>query len=165
MEFLEKLGINFWLLLGQIVNFLLLLLILSKFVFKPLLNLLDERSKKISKSLQEAEEIKEKLKLADQTYESKVAEAKKEVGEILAKTEAAAETLREQKIKETKTQVLEIIEAGKVALQRQKEQVLKEAQGEMVGLVAAVAAKVLGEKMTTEDDKKLIEKVVGERKK
>lgn len=164
MEFLAKLGINKWLLLAQVVNFLLLLLILNKFVFKPLLKILDQRSKKITTSLKEAEETKNRLEEAEKTYQKKVLAAKKESQKILFKAETESAVLREKKIKETKNQVSEILTQGKKTLQQQKIQTLKEAEKDLADLVTEISAKFLTRKITVEDDQKLIKKVLTELK-
>ena len=62
MELLTKLGINWQLLLAQIVNFLIVLGVLGIFVYKPILNLLDARSERIRKSMDDVKaEIEQKI--------------------------------------------------------------------------------------------------------
>ena len=61
MELLSNLGINGKLLLAQIVNFFILLYILKRFAYKPILKVLDDRKEKIEKGLRDAENAKDKL--------------------------------------------------------------------------------------------------------
>ncbi|MFA5800107.1 MAG: hypothetical protein WC840_04070, partial [Candidatus Peribacteraceae bacterium] len=62
MELLTKLGINWQLLLAQIVNFLIVLGVLGAFVYKPILNLLDARTERIRKAMEDAKRIENQAK-------------------------------------------------------------------------------------------------------
>ena len=66
MEFLKEFGIQPTLLIAQIVNFLIILFILKKFFYKPIIKLLDDRKKKIEESLKNAELIEERLKQTEE---------------------------------------------------------------------------------------------------
>jgi len=56
---MSGLGINVWFLAAQIVNFLILLLILYFFAYKPVMKMLDERSRKIRESMDEVQKVKD----------------------------------------------------------------------------------------------------------
>jgi len=60
METLSSLGIDLKILLAQLVNFGILIFLLSKFLYKPVLKMLDQRKKKIAESIKKAEEIEKK---------------------------------------------------------------------------------------------------------
>ena len=78
MELLGKLGIDWRLLIAQIINFLLLLVILYRLLYKPVIALLDQRSAKIEKSLQAAQQIEANLKQTESERAQKILAAKKE---------------------------------------------------------------------------------------
>jgi len=61
MEIFNQFGINPLLLLAQVVNFAVLLFILKRFLYKPILKVLEERKKRIEESLKNAEEIEKRL--------------------------------------------------------------------------------------------------------
>ena len=58
---MEKLGINFGLLIAQLFNVVLIVWLLSMFLYRPILNMLNERTRRIQDSLKEAEQVKEQL--------------------------------------------------------------------------------------------------------
>ncbi|PIR50188.1 F0F1 ATP synthase subunit B, partial [Candidatus Peregrinibacteria bacterium CG10_big_fil_rev_8_21_14_0_10_54_7] len=62
MELLTKLGINWQLLLAQIVNFAIVVGVLSFFLYKPLLNLIDTRRERIRKAMEDAQRIENQAK-------------------------------------------------------------------------------------------------------
>ncbi len=94
-EILHQLGIDWKLLASQAVNFLVLLMILTIVVYRPLLKLIKERRKKIEEGLQGAAEAEKRLVAIDRLKEERLAEADKtayakvEAAEHVAKQEAA----------------------------------------------------------------------------
>jgi F-type H+-transporting ATPase subunit b len=78
MAFFEAFGVDIWKLGFQIVNFLLLLYLLNRFLFKRVLRLLDERQTKISQGLEDAEAAARDRELARAEREAALAEARRE---------------------------------------------------------------------------------------
>lgn len=70
---MEKLGINWGLLVAQLVNVILIVWLLSMLLYRPVLNMLNERTRRIQESLKEAEQVKEQLARANQDYDAKLA--------------------------------------------------------------------------------------------
>src|SRR3989304_5856480 len=109
MEFLKEFGIQPTLLIAQIVNFLIILFLLKKFFYKPIIKLLDDRKKKIEESLKNAEEIEERLKQTEEksaqiieeerrNSRNLIAEAKTDHGRAFAFLEIEARKNTEQAI-------------------------------------------------------------------
>ncbi|HEM61607.1 MAG TPA: ATP synthase F0 subunit B, partial [Chloroflexi bacterium] len=93
---MEGLGINLGYLISQMVNFLLLLVILWIFLYKPIVRLLDRRREKIKTDLEEAERARSQAEGARQQYEKQLEEAKEERRSILAQAREQAEKMREE---------------------------------------------------------------------
>jgi len=87
---LEKLGINYGLLIAQIVNVVLLVWLLSRFLYQPVLNMLNERTRRIQESLREAEQVKEQLANAKRDYDAEIAKARQEAAGILSQAQERA---------------------------------------------------------------------------
>lgn len=116
MDVLSKLGIDWWQILLYLVNFGLIVFLLSKFLYKPLLNYLDKRRDLIKQNIEEAENLKKEFerelkeqeaetkKILDQMHEE-VAQAKKEAELKAEELLNEAEEERKQIIAETKKQV------------------------------------------------------------
>ncbi len=94
MEVLGKLGIDVWLIVAQIINFVLLLWILKKYVYKPLLTRLEREEKERKQLIDDAEKISQDKKNIDTDREAAVAEAKKKSEEILEEAERIADEVK-----------------------------------------------------------------------
>ena len=116
---MEALGLDVKLLLAQVVNFLLLWFILSRFLYKPILKMLDDRKKKIKDGLDTAAKIEKKLE--------DIQEKEKEI--IKAATSRAA-IEEAQLIALAKTQSVQIIETAKNSAGRESQQALERIRAE-----------------------------------
>lgn len=90
MEALHTLGIDFKVIIAQIINFGLLLFLLTKFLYHPILKALEDRKKKITKSLAEAEEADLKTAMVEEEMKAKLAESKKEAAQIMDEAKTMA---------------------------------------------------------------------------
>ena len=79
--FFEAFSVDVWKLGFQIVNFLILLYLLNRFLFKPVLARLDERGAKISQGLEDAEAAARDRELARAEREAALSEARKLIPE------------------------------------------------------------------------------------
>src|SRR3989338_11410320 len=105
MELIEKLGIDWRLLLAQIVNFLILLFVLTKFAFRPLIKMLDGRAEKIQKSLENAQKIEKNLEEANKQKEAIILEARHGAQDIISQTKKESEDLRQKLGVETQNEI------------------------------------------------------------
>ena len=92
--FFEAFSVDIWKLAFQVINFLILLYLLNRFLFKPILARLDQRSSTISRGLEDAEAAARDRELARAEREAAVAEALRE--EIVAEKEKAMAEIRAQ---------------------------------------------------------------------
>lgn len=157
---MEGLGINFKLLLAQIVNFLVLLLILKKFLYKPILQFLDERKKKIEESLQNAEKInKELARIADERKQI-VHQASLEAMRIIAESKRVAQEQKEEIIDEAKRKAQEELRKGVTLARQELEKARSELRQEAIILGEAMARKILQERLTPEEKRKLTDEML-----
>jgi F-type H+-transporting ATPase subunit b len=94
----DSLGINLTYLIGQIINFGILLFVLTKFLYKPILKILDERAKKIAQGLKAAEENIQQKEKMDATKKEQMMQTRAEVEKILAQAKQEAKSLKEQMV-------------------------------------------------------------------
>ena len=91
-----KLGINWWLLLAQLINFGLVAFLLARLLYRPVLNALHARTQRIQESITNAEQVKQQLGRVQQDYEAELARARQEAAQIIAQaTERAQVQARE----------------------------------------------------------------------
>lgn len=164
MELLANLGINGKLLLAQAVNFLILLFVLHRFAYKPVLKMLNDRTNKIEKGLKDAEESHKKLAEVSEKEKEILNSARKEAQEILKKTEDMAKKSKDEMAQEAKAQAEKIIFDAMAGIESEKAKMLREVKAEVAELVVMAAEKVIGEKIDAEKDKEIIEKAIKWRK-
>lgn len=159
MELLTKLGIDWKLLLAQIVNFFILLLVLYKFAYRPILAMLDRRTKTIEKSLQAAKEGEEKLAKADLLREEKIAQAEKEIGKLIESARSDAEVMKKEIIATANKQAEELIKRGKLQLQEEKEKMITDSKHEVSLIVVSATSKMLQREFSPADQKRLLDAI------
>ena len=145
MEILSKLGIDWRLLIAQLVNFAILLAVLYKFVYKPLLALLEKREAMIAKSVEDAQAIEHRLKETEKASEEALAEARLEASKVFEESEKVAEERRKQALEKTKGDVAHIVEQTRQMLKSEKETMMQEARQEIATLVVTAVERVLSD--------------------
>jgi F-type H+-transporting ATPase subunit b len=162
MQFFTKFGIDLKLLIAQIVNFSLLLFLLYKFLYKPLLNLLKERSQKIEQSLRRAEEIDQELKKIKKIREEKILQAQKEAYQLIKEAQAKAQKIKEEILSQTKQEINQARLKFKEEMKREKEKILEKAEKEIAHLVLLASQKILEEKWDQEKELKNVERILSQ---
>lgn len=163
MEILSKLGIDWKLLVAQAVNFAILLALLYKFVYKPLLALLEKREKMIAKSVDDAKAIENRLRDTEKTVEETLTNARKEASRILETAEHTLEERKKSAAEKTKEDIRQIVEQARAMLKNEKKAMIQEAKADIASLVVIATERVLAdvahEKISDELAQKTIEKI------
>jgi len=163
-EIISTFHVDWHIILAQLVNFILVVAVLWYFAFKPLAKTMTERTTRIEQSLKNADAVEERLRQADAEYQTVLTNAKKDAEHIIVKAKTLAEQQRVEVIEKTKAEAAKIVESGKQQLAAQREQMVASARVELSELVALATEKVIGEKITTERDRALVERAVKEAK-
>ncbi len=157
--FLDQLGINWKLFLSQAVNFFILLIVLRFFAYKPLLNVIKERNRKIKKGLAKAQEADARLKEIDVIAKGKLKEAERESINIIKKTEEKAKVLANELQKKSEERQKELQEQVRLSFEKQKEEAKEQVYKEAVALVKKTIIKTV-ELSPEQIDEALIKKAV-----
>lgn len=158
MEALANLGIDWKLLLAQVVNFVIVLIVLKRFAYQPMLKLLDERTAKIARGLADAELAQNKLSEMEEKERAVLAEARTEAKRILVETDENARKRDAIKISETEAKVKKLLEESEMKMVADQKKMIEEAKLELAGVVLLTVEKVLREKMDSAKEKELIER-------
>ena len=162
MELLDKLGIDWKLLLAQLVNFGIVLLVLYKFLYKPLLKFLDQRSERIAKSLLEAKRIEESLLQLEVTKAETLAESRRQAQELLKQAEVQAQTQRQETLIRVKAEAEKVIAEARVKIINEQEVAMGVLRDQAARLVSQAVVKVFGKLNAAEVDKQMIDEVLKE---
>lgn len=165
MELLSKLGINPVLLITQIINFLILLFLLKKFLYKPVLNMLEKRREKIADSLKKADEIAKKHEETKRIQAEKLHQVQVRASEILYAAKRRAEKMRQEILKKSEEERKQILEKARNETALEKEKAICEAKKEIADVAVAAVAKVLEDKLDKKAQQKITEGTIEEMKK
>lgn len=160
MELFSKLGIDWRLLVAQIVNFLVLLFVLYKLLYKPVLKLLDSRSKKINESLTKAEEITKEFKAMEAKRDQVITAAKKEAEKIIAVAAVDANNKGQEIVAKSKEETAKIVADAKKQLAVEKEKIINDAKDAVSDLAVKISEKILSAKLTSGADLEIIKQAV-----
>jgi len=162
MEIIRNFGIQPVLLLAQIVNFLIILYLLQKFFYKPIVKLLEQRKKRIEESLKNADLIEEKLKKTQEQSAQILAEAQKNSQALIASAKGESEKIISQATLEARKQLEEIVNASQVQIEAQRIQMQKKLERETLNLVVEVVKKVLSRTLKPKERQDLTTKALSE---
>lgn len=149
-ELVKTFHIDGYLILAQLVNFFIVLGVLYKFAYGPVLQLLNDRTAKIEKSLDDAKKIEEKLVAQGEEYKQVIAEARREAALVIEKANKTNEEKREAMIVKAKEEIGVIINKEKEKMLAEKAEALKDIKKEVAELVSLSLEKLTGKKL---DDK------------
>jgi len=164
MELLAKLGIDWKLLVAQIINFFILLVVLYKFVYKPVLGLLEHRSQVIEKGVRDAKESEEKLRKIEQMNEEKMAATAKEVGKIFDKAKVDAEAVKKELIANASAQAEDLLRRAKLQITEEKEKMIQDVKSEVGRFILSATGKLLEREFSGADQKRLADAITHEMK-
>ena len=160
-ELLFQLGINWKLFLSQTVNFFILLLVLTFFVYKPLIKVIKARNAKIKEGLEKAEEADIRLKEVDEIGKGKIKEAENKSIEIIKDTEKKAKVLEHELQKKNEEKQLQMQKESAEQLKKMQEENKKKVLSEAADLVRKTIIKTVELKPEAIDEA-LIRKAVKE---
>ena len=139
-----------------IITFLILLGLLSKFAWKPLLHALEKRENEIAKSLEDAEKARKELDRLTSEGNEIIAKARSEAQAIVGEGKKAADQLKESTLSKAKETAAANLSDAKEQIKMEKEKAIGEIKGEVVGLSLSIAEKLVKKNLNEEDNKSLI---------
>lgn len=140
---LGKLGVNGQLFLAQLVNFAIVLFVMWRWVYKPLMQKMDERAKKISDGLVFSQKADVRLSEAELEKEKVVQSAKAEAHVLMEQASAKAEALRHEKLAQAKTEIEKIITEAKEQIKNERTSAFDALKKDVADLVTLATAKVV----------------------
>ena len=155
---MNGLGIDPRILLGDIITFIVLLVILKKYAYKPFLTVLEQRRKKIEEGVKKSEEAEKSLaKIRNLAEEVKDAGEKK-AKELILAAEAKAQERARAIAAAAEEEKKRVIANAQVVMEKERLQAQERQQKEAMDLAFAVSEKFLAEKITKDQDKKIVER-------
>ncbi len=157
-------GIDWKLFIAQLINFGIVLLVLWKWVFKPVTSGLSERTAKIEGSLKEAEQIIKDRGDFEGWKQEEIAKVRMEASAIVTEAKQQAEVLKTDTVKSTIEEQNKIIQQTQKQLEQEKASMLNSAKAELSEIVIQATSTILKEKIDEKKDQQLIDGALKEAK-
>jgi F-type H+-transporting ATPase subunit b len=157
-----SLGINLPLLVVFIINFIVLLVLLRLFLFKPVLKMLDERAQRTKEGMELAEATKKEYEQAKGEVQKQIEKGRQETQAIIAQAMQVGERLKEESRQEAAKQAQTIIDRTRTELETERDKIVEDLRREFVDISITAAEKVIKETLDREKHRKLIEETLRE---
>jgi F-type H+-transporting ATPase subunit b len=146
--------------IAQVILFLLVYWVLSKYAFGPVLKMLHERRRRIEEGQHNAEKIKKQLAEAELRYQEVLRKANEEATKLLEQARSSSDAISQKQLQQAIKDAEGIIAKAQDTIVQERNKMIYEVKKEMVGLVVNTTAKVVGKVLTPEDQKRLSEETV-----
>ncbi len=163
-DLITQFGLDWKLLLAQVVNFLILLYILKRFAYKPILKVLRERRENIAAGLKASEESVKRLEDAEEIKKQVVLQAEQKAVGIVSQAEVIAKDEAQAIITSAHRKEEQIIASSQKRLDEERLKLGEELEQNAEQLVKVSLGKVLGKMPTGERDQALIQEALRELK-
>lgn len=145
-------NVSFW----TIVIFLLLLVILAKFAFPPILGYAAAREQRIQDALDQAKRDREEAQKQLEDQRAALVRARDEAQQVIGEAQKAAEKVRREMLDKARTEQEEIIARAKTEIESEKARAVDTLRREAVELAVAAAAKLISSKLDTQEDRRIV---------
>jgi F-type H+-transporting ATPase subunit b len=163
-EAFEALGINLPSLIAQIVNFTILLVVLRMVLYKPVLNMLDERKQKIAEGLNAAEIARAEAASAQANIQQQLDVARKEGQEIVANAQGIATRIQADAREQTAKDREAALERARNEIQLERDRAIAELRGEFAAITVQAAEKVINQSLDQQSHERVIDETLAESK-
>ena len=151
---------NTWTALFILLNTVTMFLVLKKFLFKPVLKMIQDRQKEIDDSFAEAEQAKQDAKSMRQEYEQKLSDATQTGERIVKEAVARGQSREEEIIRQANREADAIREKAAEDVQREKRKAVNDAKDEISVIALAIAGKVVGRELNEQDQSALVDSFI-----
>ena len=161
-KYLNFVTVDVWSTIFTWGNLLILLLLMKKFLFKPVRSIIEKREQEINKMYTDAEQATKEANEMKASYEASVANAKAEAGEIVKNATATAHKTEEQIISDARKRADAMIEKAQAQIEADSIRTIEAVMGVISDMAVGIASKVIEKDITEDDHRKLIDEFINE---
>jgi F-type H+-transporting ATPase subunit b len=154
-EMLQHLGISWPKLIAQMVNFAIILFVLWRFAYRPVLKLLEERRQRVAEAMANAEKAKADLARAEGARQEILNQANAQATKLIEEARAAAARVQEVETQKAIAAAKDIVEKARQATEAEHARMLADLRREVGRLVVATTSRVVGKTLTPDDQQRL----------
>ena len=157
---LELISLNVWHIVASIANLLLLMLILKKFLWKPVKKVLAERQNQVDEIYRTAEKAAEAAELDKALYSEKLAGARAEAESIVKAATARADRQSDEIIEAANKKAADTIRKAEAELEQEKKKAMNDLKNEISDISVAIASGIVDREINADDHKELIDSFI-----
>jgi F-type H+-transporting ATPase subunit b len=154
---LQTLGIQWPKLIAQVINFAIVMFVLWKWAYKPVLKMLELRREKVAESVTNADKIKAELAATEAKRQEVLNQANEQANKLIEEARAAAARVQAQETQRAAATAEQIVAKAREASIQDHARMLTELKREVGRLVVQTTAAVTGKVLTPDDQRRLIE--------
>ena len=160
--FQSFIGVDFWTALFTLLNFLAVLLVGKKFLWGPVMKMIQDRQKEIDDMYSDADNARVSAKAMEDEYKQKLSAAM-ETGERIVKDATARGQAKEEEIlRQANAEASRMLSKAEADIAMKKKKAINDAKDEISGMAMAIAEKVVGRELTAADQSQLIDAFINE---
>ncbi len=159
-QFESFLGVNLWTALLTLGNFLLVLFVGSKFLYGPILNIIESRQKEIDDLYADAGTARDQAQAMKAQYQEKLSTAQADSQKIVQDAVTRAQAREEEILKKANEDASAILAKASQDIAQEKKKALNDAKNEIAGLSLAIAEKVVERELKEADQRDLIDRFI-----
>ena len=162
MGFEELLGVNPWTALFTFANTVALFLVMKKFLWVPVLKLIEDRQKEIDSMYAEAGSAQEEAKALQEEYRNKLSVAAETSERMVKEAVARGQSREEEILRQANAEASAILDKASADIALEKKKAINEAKDEISVIALAIAGKVVGRELSGDDQAKLVDSFIDE---
>ncbi|MDP3985192.1 MAG: F0F1 ATP synthase subunit B [bacterium] len=147
MEALQSLGINLWSVLLYLINVGILLVVLTKFLYRPLFKFMDERRETIRRNLAEAETLRSAFQKEIALREREITDTRRELQVELAEAKRHAEIQAKALISEAQQEKERLVDEARAQIEAMKQKLVSEVEADLIDRMSRITMQVLSHKV------------------
>ena len=160
--FQSFIGVDFWTALFTLLNFLAVLIVGKKFLWGPVMKMIQDRQQEIDDMYSEADSARVSAKAMEEEYKQKLSAAM-ETGERIVKDATARGQAKEEEIlRQANAEASAMLSKAAADIAMEKKKAINDAKDEISGMAMAIAEKVVARELTTSDQSKLVDEFINE---
>jgi len=162
MSAFETLGLNWPSFLWHLVNFGILFFVLWKFLFPPVLKMLDERQARIRESMERAEALREESTRGAEAVKAQLDEARREGQNIITNATQIAERIRAERTQQAQAEYETILKRAQEDAAREREQAFAELRQQVADLAVMAAERIIQRQLDPATQRQLVNEFLAE---
>lgn len=159
---MEGLGISVPTLITQVVTFVILLVLLRVFAYKPIMRMMDERSRRVKESMAQAEALKAQSARGEEELKKQLEAASREGQDRIARAVRAGEEVKQKAQEDAKKEAEGLVTRARAEIRQERDDAINEVRREFADLTVLAAGKVIEKSLDKEEHRRLIDQVLEE---